>query len=299
MTVYADVLFFINFSINLPVLYLTGKIARLSVSNRRLILGAVCGALYAVFMFFPRLSFIYGAIAKVLFSLFVVAITFCVRGIRLYIKTVGVFYLVTFCLGGSVMALFYFTGMGQSTGALIKNGILYMNLSPGILFLSVGICYCILRIIWGILQSRMAQEAMFRKVGIFWNGKEVWLDALLDTGNALSEPFSGAPVIVAELEGLLPILPPPLERAFGDETVRIENIADEAVRGRIRMIPFSSLGKEHGMLIGFRPDSAVLLENEALKDAGEVVVGIYTKHLSKDRSFCALLPPGILDGKDL
>ena len=296
MTVYIDVLFFINFIINLPVLYLTGKIARITITNARLLFGAACGALYAVFMFFPRLSFIYGAMAKVLFSLFVVAITFCVRGVRLYIKTVGVFYLVTFCLGGSVMALFYFTGMGQSTGALIKNGILYMNLPSGLLFLSVGVCYIIIRIIWGVLESRMAQENMYRKVGIFWNGKEVWLDALLDTGNALSEPLSGAPVIVAELEGLMPILPPSLENAFLDETVRIENISDEAVRGRIRMIPFSSLGKEHGMLIGFRPDSTLVLENEALKDAGEVVIGIYTKHLSKDRSFCALLPPRLASG---
>lgn len=298
MTVYIDVLFFINFIINMPVLYLTGKIARLSPPAWRIVLGAVCGALYAVFMFFPRLSFGYGAMAKVLFSLFVVAITFCVRGVRLYIKTVGVFYLVTFCLGGGVMALFYFTGMGQSTGALIKNGILYMNLPLGILLLSVAVCYGILRIIWSVLQSRMAQESMYRKIGIFWNGKEVWLDALLDTGNALCEPLSGAPVIVAELERLIPILPPALEEAFLEETVKIESISDEAVRGRIRIIPFSSLGKEHGMLIGFRPDSAVLLENEALKDAGEVVVGIYTKALAKDRSFCALLPPQIAHGKD-
>ncbi|MBQ7036175.1 MAG: sigma-E processing peptidase SpoIIGA [Clostridia bacterium] len=300
MTVYIDVLFLINFIINMPVLYLTGKIARLSPSNGRIVFGALCGALYGVFMFFPRLSFIYGAMAKVLFSLFVVAITFRVRGVRLYIKTVGVFYLVTFCLGGGVMALFYFTGMGQSTGALIKNGILYMNLPPGVLFASVGICYVILRIIWGILQNRMAQEAMHRKVGIFWNGKEVWLDALLDTGNALSEPFSGAPVIVAEMEQLLPVLPAALRFAIDEDgEARMETIEDEAVRSRIRMIPFSSLGKEHGMLIGFRPDGAVLLENEALKDAGEVVVAIYTRRLAKDRSFGALLPPGILGGNDL
>ena len=40
-------------------------------------------------MFFPRLSFIYGALAKVLFSLFVVAVTFRIRGVRLFVKTVG------------------------------------------------------------------------------------------------------------------------------------------------------------------------------------------------------------------
>ncbi len=292
MTVYADVLFCVNFAINFLVLYLTGKIGRLSPPLWRLALGAVAGAAYAVFMFFPRLSFGYSAAAKVLFSLFVVALTFNLRGIRLYIKSVGIFYLVTFCLGGGVMALFYFTGMGQRTGAIVKNGILYMNLPWEILLLSVGVCYGIIRMIWGVLQSRLSQESMYRKVGIFWNGKEVWLDALLDTGNALCEPFSGAPVIVAEYDRLLPILPIGLQNAYREGGVpKIEAIEDEKIRERIRMIPFSSLGKEHGMLVGFRPDGAQLLENEKLKDAGEVVIGIYTRTLARDKSFGALLPP--------
>jgi len=293
VTVYADILFLINFAINFPVLYMTGKMARLHPPLWRLTLGAVLGATYAALMFFPRLSFGYSALAKVLFSLSVVALTFHIRGVRLYIKTVGFFYLVTFCLGGSVMALFYFTGAGVSLGAVVKNGILYMNLPWKTLLLSVGISYCILCIGWGFLQNRLSKENMIRKVGIFWDGREVWLDALLDTGNALCEPFSGAPVIVAEYERLLPVLPPALAGAFSEGEPRVEEITDEKIRGRIRVIPFSSLGKEHGMLIGFRPDQAKLLENEQIKDTGEVIVGIYTKPLARDRSYEALLPPEI------
>ncbi len=292
MTIYADVLLGTNFLINLLVLYLTAKIGRVSPPPWRLVLGAACGALYAVLLFFPRLSFGYSALAKFLFSLFLVALTFHIRGVRLYLKIVGAFYLVTFCLGGTVMALFYFTGVGQGLGAVVKNGILYFNLPWRVLFLTVLAAYCILHIVWGVLRHRLSKTAMQRKIGIVWNGREVWIDALLDTGNSLCEPFSGAPVIVAEYERLLPILPPQLQKAYqnGGEP-RVADITDESTRGRIRIIPFSSLGKEHGILVGFLPDRAHLLENEKIRDAGAVVVAIYTRRLARDHSYGALLPP--------
>lgn len=293
LTVYADVLFVTNFLINFLVLYLAGKIGRLARNPWRLILGAAVGAVYALCMFFPKLSFGYGAAAKLVFSLFVVALTYNIRGVRLYIKTVLVFYLVTFCLGGSVMALFYFTGLGARLGAVVKNGIFYIHIPWQILLFAVLLSYEIIRWGWGALQSRLSRENMYRKIGICWNGEEVWIDALLDTGNSLSEPLSGAPVIVAEYEKLQPILPPALKGICESPEDAIE-IADEKIRGRIRMIPFSSLGKEHGMLLGFRPDRAWVLENESLRDAGSVVVAIYTKTLSRDRSFGALLPPEML-----
>lgn len=290
LTVYIDVLFFINFIINFLVLYLTGKISRLPRPPWRLILGAAMGAVYALCMFFPRFSFAFGAAAKVLFSLGVVAATFRIHGIRLYLKTVAVFYMVTFALGGSVMALFYFTNMGAALGAVVKNGIFYINLPWEVLLLTVFIAYEIIRLGWGVLQSKLSKDTLYRKVGISFCGEEVWVDALLDTGNSLCDPFSGTPVIVAEYDVLRPILPP--ELGIGEESlVSIERIQDVKLRAKLRMIPFTSLGKEHGMLVGFMPDKAWILENENLRETGEIVVAIYTRHLSRDQSYGALLPP--------
>jgi len=290
MTVYADVLFFLNFIINFLVLYLTGKISRLPRPPWRMITGAALGALYALCMFFPRFSFAFGAMAKVLFSLGVVAVTFRIRGIRLYLKTVSVFYMVTFALGGSVMALFYFTDMGAKLGAVVKNGIFYINLPWQVLLLTVFVAYEIIRIGWSVLQNKLSKDSMYKKVGILWNGGEVWVDALLDTGNSICDPFSGTPVIVAEYDALRPILPEGLT-ASADSLGSIENVTDTKLRARLRMIPFSSLGKEHGMLVGFMPDKAWILENESMRETGDVVIAIYTRHLSRDRSFGALLPP--------
>ncbi len=292
MTVYGDVLFFINFSINLLILYATGKIGRVTVKNARLLFGSALGALYAVLMFFPRLSFGYSMVAKFLFSLFVIAVTFNLSGFRLYIKTVGIFYLVTVCLGGGVMAIFYFTNAGAKLGAVVKNGILYFSLPMSVLLSAVALSYIGVHLGWRFLGRRLGKSELYRKIGIVLGDREVWIDALLDTGNALTEPFSGAPVIVAEYQRLLSILPPSISEAYkeGKEPM-VEAIQDESLRGRLRLIPFTSLGREHGMLLGFCPDKVQVLENESLRDMQTVVVGIYKGRLCKDLSYGALLPP--------
>lgn len=295
MTVYADVLFLVNFIINYILLFLTAKIARLKPIRWRLLLGAILGALYAVFLFFPRLSFGYTALAKFLFSLAVVALTYHIHGLRLYMKAVGIFYLVTFSLGGGVMALFQFTDIGASLGMVIKNGVFYMQMPWYVLLLAICAVYAVIRGVWGALQNRLSRENMYVKVGILWEGREAWMDALLDTGNVLCDPLSKTPVIIAEYQKLMPVLPQSMKDAVEKSgTVKIEEIQEPAVLERLRVIPFTSLGKEHGMLVGFRPDSAKILENEQLKDAGNVIVGIYEKPLTRDRSYGALLHPMLL-----
>jgi stage II sporulation protein GA (sporulation sigma-E factor processing peptidase) len=57
-TIYADVLFLINFIINYLLLFVTAKIAVLPLLRLKLILSASFGALYAVLSFFPSLSFL-------------------------------------------------------------------------------------------------------------------------------------------------------------------------------------------------------------------------------------------------
>ena len=62
----------------------------------------------------------------------------------------------------------------------------------------------------------------------------------------------------------------------------------------IRLIPFSSLGRENGMLVGFKPDSAYITENEAEREIGNIIVGIYNGRLAGDKSYSALLNPEII-----
>lgn len=292
MIIYADVLFIINFAVNYVLLWTTAKIGKLKAVCWRIVLGSAAGAIYAILMFSPNLSMVYSTLSKFLFSLAVIAITYNIKGIRLYFKALGIFYLVTFFFGGGVMAIFFLSGAGAKLGAIVKNGILYFNVPWQMLFLSIGISYIVIRIVWGIMQNRLSRDNMYIKINISWNGRVVSVNALLDTGNSLYDPLSDYPVIVVEYKKLLPILPEEMKEVFEGKRNVEELNAD--IAKCIRMIPFSSLGRENGMLLGFKPDKAEITENENTRVLGNIIVGVYTKNLAGDGSYGALMHPGII-----
>ena len=69
-------------------------------------------------------------------------------------------------------------------------------------------------------------------------------------------------------------------------------MAEVSERGlRTRLIPFSSIGKENGMLLGFVPDHAEIRDDCGVRVLEKCVVGIYDRPLSKDKSYSALFNP--------
>ena len=290
--IYIDVLFFVNFFINCILLFLTARIMKLAPGALRLCIGSIFGAVYSVLVFFPDMHFIYSAVSKFLFSMAIVAISYNIKGIALYLKKLGTFYLVTLSLGGGVLALFYFTRIGASFGAVIKNGILYMNLPLSFLIFAASSVGVGIRLVCRSMGVRLSRGDMYLPLSICIGTKKVTLSAFVDTGNTLREPISDYPVIIAEYEPLRPILPPEFSRMLecGDGEF---DMAGE-MSGKIRLIPFSSLGREKGMLIGFKPDKAYLTQNEAERDIGNIIVGVYKGNLAGDKSYSALLNPEII-----
>lgn len=63
---------------------------------------------------------------------------------------------------------------------------------------------------------------------------------------------------------------------------------------RFRIIPFSSLGKENGILIGFRPDYVEVWNKQNKREYREVIVGICNKKLSPNNRYKALLNPDLV-----
>ena len=88
-------------------------------------------------------------------------------------------------------------------------------------------------------------DVFFAKLTVTLQGKTVTIPAKIDTGLTLTEPFSGAPAVVAERRALADLLPPD----FGMQS------AESAVS--MRLIPFSSLGAD-GVLPAFGPEAALL-----------------------------------------
>lgn len=135
---------------------------------------------------------------------------------------------------------------------------------------------------------------------ILYRGQSITIDALLDTGNSLVQPFSKNKVLVVEYEKLKSILPleiPDLYRASekGDYTKCEEILTKLQDEIKLVMIPFKSVGK-NGIIYGFKPDGIVINymnENTSRKD---ILIGIYTDILSSEAEYSGLLHYGLING---
>lgn len=290
MTIYIDVLFAVNGIVNFMLLLATSKISKIQTHTWRLFFGAILGAVYAVCMFFPQIEALYTIVSKIAFSFILIAVTFTIKKLRHFLKTVFIFYITSFIFGGIALGLFYFIGFGK--GTVISNGIFYFNLPWRILAIASIAAYAIIRFVWKVAKADKMRD--YKSVDIYLNGNKVTLNALVDTGNMLSDPISKMPVIVAEFSVIASILPQSFISLYETlencpENIILEN-QDSHLASRLRIIPFSSLGTSEGILIGMKPDSVKIGKSFY----NNIIIGIYNSKLSKNMDYNALLNPEII-----
>ncbi len=64
---------------------------------------------------------------------------------------------------------------------------------------------------------------------------------------------------------------------------------------KIRLIPFSSIGKQNGILIGVKVDKMIIDYKEQERLIEDVIIGIYNKKLTKDGKYSALMGLNVLE----
>ena len=115
--------------------------------------------------------------------------------------------------------------------------------------------------------------------------------AMIDTGNLLKDPITNSPVIIIEKNKLSNILP----KEILENSEKIINgkyeFSDENLKyaSKFRVLPFSSLGKQNGMLLGFKVDKieAEINDEEIIRE--DAIVGIYDKKLSSRNQYEGLI----------
>jgi len=292
VTIYIDVLFLENIAINFLILAVTNYISKFKASSARVLLGSFVGAMYVLAAFLPGMEMYFTLAAKIIISFVMVTVTFWPEKIKDFIKLTLFFYLVSFIFGGAVFGLYYFL---NPEGGMVSNGIYNISGFPiKTLLVSIIFAYIVIKICWDIIKSKAIHENLMVPVLIEFENKKVMIDALIDTGNSLRDPISNIPVIVVEFEAVKEILPEEVRKIFlngieADLNLVVQEISKTDWASRFRLIPFNSLGKINGMLIGFRPDRIEIELKNGKKDFEEVVVGIYNRILSGDESYRALL----------
>lgn len=297
MTIYIDVIFIENIIMNYIILFATGLITKNNLKQIRLIISSIIGATYAIMSYISHLYIYDNKIMKLLLSITMTYIAFNPKNIKLLCKNIIIFYLTSFCFGGAAYYLLYYISPEQIKNI---NGILTGSYPIKIAILGGILGFFIINIGFRIIKNKIDKNSIFYNIEIVYKEKSVKLKVILDTGNQLLEPITSTPVAIVEEDKIKKILP---ENDFNIIRKGLNNSfsgLSEEVKLRCRIIPFSSIGKEGGMMVGFKPDYIKVQNNDNSDEIiiKKIIIGIYNNKLSKIGKYEGLIGLDILNSEN-
>ena len=290
MTIYIDVVFLENLVMNSIILIASGIILKKKLKWIRILLASSLGAVYTIIGYISVLEIYSNLVLKVILSILIIYIAFNPQTVKQLWKDVLIFYLTSFVFGGVAFALIYVV---KPQDILMKNGLFLGTYPLKTVLLAAIVAFIIIIAAFAIVKTKFSKKDMFCDVEVELNNKKIKTRAMIDTGNLLKEPITNTPVIVLEHTLLYECVPKEildnLESILGGELVKIpEKVRNEYI-SRLKLIPFASLGKQNGMLVGIKADSLKIIQDDQEKENKNVIIGIYNKSLTKRGEYRALI----------
>ncbi len=279
--VYLDSLIILNTIMDYLLLLASARLAGEPLRRGRMGLGAALGGAYAGAAVLPGLGFL----RRPLWQLVCAAVMVLVGlgASRRLLRQIIIFFALAFAFGGGIFALSLLKGQGIASGALVGAG-----LELRVVLLSGAVCYAVLTAALSRVANHAGTRGALVRVGLTLLGRKVWLNALRDTGNTLTDPLTGRAVMVAQADRLHELFPPgacPEAKQLMDPARSMAQLEQGVLRGRLRLLPYRAVGVSCGMLLAVRVDSAVL-EGE---EKGSVLVALSPTPVSDGGPYCALV----------
>lgn len=290
MTIYIDVVLIENLLMNYIILYATGIVMKTKMKVVRLLLASLIGAVYSIVAYISTFEIYSNIILKFILSIIIVYVAYNPQTAKKMWKELMAFYLVSFVFGGAAFALIYIV---KPQEILMKNGLFLGTYPLKTVLLGAVVAFILIITVFAIAKNKIAKKDMFCDIKFKLNGKEIKTKAMIDTGNLLKEPITNTPVVVVEHTLLYDCMPKEilnhLEDILGGDFEKVPEEIRLKYISKLKLIPYSSLGKQNGMLLGIKPDFLVIQEEENEEKKDNIILGIYNKSLTKRGEYRALL----------
>ena len=276
--IYIDTLFLLNALVDYLLLLAAARLAGEPLRRLRFALGAVLGGGYAVAIFLPGLSFLAHPVCRLASAALMMVVSY--GGSRRLLRQGILFVALTCAFGGGVVAI----GLLGGTGLSLGHGVFYSALDLKTVLLSAAVCYGVLSLVFRRLAAHSMSNGELVDIKLHLDGRSVALTALVDTGNTLTDPVSGRPVVVAEGERLAGLFP-------GDRRPGRDDLTDPAAAlmrlggGRFTLLPYRSVGVDRGLLLAVRVDALEL----AGRVRGPALVALSPNPVSDGGGYQALI----------
>jgi stage II sporulation protein GA (sporulation sigma-E factor processing peptidase) len=281
--VYVDLIFIINFVMDFLILWATARLTGAKIVYSRLLVAAIIGGFYAVGFFLPELAKWYSLPAKVLFSCLLIIFGLLPRNIAEFKKLFLYFYGINFTVAGAAIGASFLLG-SETMIVSLSHFLLLGGVLAALIIGLFGERFIIKRVVPGLL--KFGVELRFAEACCSGKG-------FLDTGNGLRDPLTNRPVVIAEYDFIKPCLPEDFKKAmegFHDESEMLDELINSSWANRLRIIPFTSIGKKNGILVGVRADEVILNIGPQNVFHKNMVIGIYKEKLSLKENYQLLIP---------
>ena len=256
--------------------HLAGEVLR----RVRLGLGAALGGLYACAVFLPGRGLLEQPLCGIAAGVLMTLIAY--GGSRHLLRCTLVFFGVSAALGGAIFAVTLLGGQGMT----MRGGVFYSGMDLRILLLSAAICYVGLTLVLGRAAGHSLRELRTAEVRL--RERKITLTALVDTGNTLTDPVTGRPVLVAEGEKVRALFPPdggPEPEELRDPAGALARLSAGEEGKRWRLLPYRAVGVSCGLLLALRTDGVRVGET----DYGAILVALSPTPVSDGGGYSALI----------
>lgn len=288
-TVYADVLFLINFSMDFLVFYICARLAGRRLYPFRSALASALGGAYGVASLFIDTNGFITSVCDVAALIVICCVAFASKNMRLrdFFGRCILFALISSILGGIMTAL---------SSMLERSGFASLEYESGDdisvwLFALIAAAGGAAAFVGGKRMKRIA-AAKSADVEIRMNGKRIVIRAMTDTGNMLTDPLSGRAVALCELNAIENLFPAEMINYWRNGEFS-SGICSE-IASKIRFIPArGALGGKTSLLAAVEPDAVTVINDKGKREA-DILIAPVPYNLSAGESR-ALLPPGLVD----
>jgi stage II sporulation protein GA (sporulation sigma-E factor processing peptidase) len=301
VTLYLDVIWFLNICVDFILLWLTGLILKRQYALWRIAVGSLIGSAIIILSFSPYAYVVGNPLVKLLFSLLMVYSAFGYKRLRYYLTNLLMFYFVTFLTGGILIGAHYFLTFdpGAETTVLLAS---IKGFGDPISWIFVMLA---LPIAWYFSKGRMDSVEHVKiqydqlvdviiKIGEF----EFTVKGLVDSGNQLQDPITKSPVMIVSISSLKDTVPEEIQILCEEAEDIFSGQKNLEIQwsDRLRIVPAQSVGRKSQLLAAVKPDSITLKDHESSWSANGLIV-FRQEPLSADESFGAIVHPRMASGK--
>ena len=288
MTIYVDVIFIENLLLNFIILCATAVIGKGKIHIFKFLLSSSFGSLYAILNYIINLNTFENFLLKLFISSFMILISFDNKKLKVFFKNLVMFYLTSFTFGGVAFMLLFFI---SPENVIYENGHFIGTYPIKITIIGGVLGFLIIALVAKFIKDRIQNTLC--DLEIAFKGKIIHIKTLIDLGNLLKEPITNQDVIVVQKSSLEELI----DKKILNEAIAMVNgkfigdMSEDIYKLKFKVIPFSALGNENGVLIGFKPDYIKIYSEEEIVKK-DVIVGIYDGKLSKTNLYTSLIGLG-------